>query len=272
MTEINLTKREEKDLLLKALFGSPFFNIFASVLATFIVGAVFFKYGGGVPINVTSSTTEKLSTFDVSGAGTEVVVPDEARVSMGVRKEGRTVAEVQEAVNSTMAKLSDQLKELGIDKDDIKTTSYSFNPNYRVESGPNGYEGYMAYAQITVKIRDLENVSPVLDLVGQLGLERVSGVTFGLSDELEKETINNAREKAVEEAKNKAKTLAKLADMKLGRIVNVQENNRFPQPFYARNESAVMLDSKGEEPPTPTPVEPGSSEVSVNVTLSYETL
>jgi len=49
MTEIKLTKKEEKEMLLKALFGSPFFNIFASVLATFIVGAVFFRYGGGVP-------------------------------------------------------------------------------------------------------------------------------------------------------------------------------------------------------------------------------
>lgn len=43
MTEINITRKEEKELFLKVLFGSPFFTIFASILTTFIVGAVFFK-------------------------------------------------------------------------------------------------------------------------------------------------------------------------------------------------------------------------------------
>jgi len=267
MTEINLTRKEEKDLLFKALFGSPFFNILASVLATFIVGAIFFKYGGGVPINVTSTSTEKLSAFQVSGEGVKTVIPDEARVSMGVRKEGGTLSGVQEQVNETMAKLAESLKELGVEEKDIRTTSYSFNPSY----GPEGQtDEYVAYAQLEVRVRQLEKVSEVLDLVGRLGLEQVGGLSFGLSEKLSQDVTREARELAIEEAKKKAEELAKLAGMKLGKIVNVEENGQAPRPYLMRAE-ALKYDAAGEEV-TPTPVEPGSSEVRVTVTLSYETL
>ena len=266
MTEINLTKKEEKEMLLKAMFGSPFFNILASVLATFIVGAVFFKYGGGVPINVTSTTTEKTSTFDVSGEGKVVVIPDEARVRMGVRREGLSVESLQEQVNSVMTELIAELDELGIKKEDVRTASYSVNPNYR-ERGL-GPQEYMAYAEVEVKIKEMENVSAVLDLVGPLGLEQVGGQSFGLSDTLEEESKKDAREMAIAQAKDSAHELSQLAGMKLGKIVNVQESGAYPIPYQVREMS--FKSGSEDEAMISTPVEPGSSEIVVSVTLSYE--
>lgn len=262
MTDISLTRKEEKEMLMKALFGSPFFNILASVLATFIVGAVFFKYGGGVPINVTSTTTEKTSTFDVSGEGSVTVAPDEARVRLGVSEEGASIAAIQERVNRVMEELAESLKDLGVDTKDIKTSNYSVNQNYQTK-------GYTARAEVVIKVRELAETSEVLDLVGKLGLEQVGGLTFGLSEQLEKESLKTAREMAIEEAKEKAQELAKLAEMKLGRIIDVQESGNQPQPFMMRS-AAMEIDLAGDEL-TPTPIEPGSSEVSVSVTLSYET-
>lgn len=265
MTEIKLTQKEEKEMLLKALFGSPFFNIFASVLATFIVGAVFFKYGGGVPIEVTSMTTEKASAFEVSGEGKVVVVPDQATVRMGVRKEGSNVEQLQSEANKVMQSLSESLEELGIDGEDIKTVNYSLSNRYGLEGQQ---EGYVIYAEVEVRVRELKMTSEVLDLVGRLGLERVGGLRFGLSDELEKEATREARELAIKEAKEKANELAKLSGMKLGKIVNVSEDSNISaQPYLMRSE--VMMDA-GES--VPTPVEVGSSEVNKAVVLSYEIL
>lgn len=269
MTEFNLTKHEEKELLFKALFGSPFFNILASVLATFVVGALFFRFGGGVPITVTSTSTEKLSTFEVSGEGSVTVVPDEARVLMGVRKAGANVEVIQEQTNAVMQQLSEELKKIGIRDEDIRTTNYSVSPDYAFDRG-SGPSGYVVYAQVEVRVREMEKTSQVLDLVGQLGLEQVGGISFGLSEELEQETIREARKQAIEEAKTKAQELAKLAGMKLGKIINVQENSNMPQPYMAREVMAVGMD-QAEDAITPTPVEPGSSEIRVSVTLSYET-
>jgi uncharacterized protein YggE len=233
-----------------------------SMVALVVIAAAgaYFKWVGALPISVTQ--TQKTSTFDVSGEGRQVVAPDQASVSMGVRKQGRNIKQVQEQVNSTMAQLSKSLKDMGIKEEDIKTTQYTFHPDY----GESGM--FSAYAQVGVKVRDLDNVSPVLDLVGQLGLENVSGPSFELSDDLREKTIKAAREEAVEQAKKKAEELAGLAGMKLGRIVNVQEGSNYPVPYLQRD---MMVMESSASNKTDTPVEPGTSEVSVSVTLSYET-
>lgn len=226
------------------------------------VAGAYFKWIGALPIAVTQ--TQKMSTFDVSGEGKVVVAPDEASVMLGVRKEGRSVAVVQEQVNKTMSDLSKRLSEMGIKKEDIKTSSYSFYPDWNTKGN------YSAYAQLEVKIRDLEKVSPVLDLVGTLGLENVSGPSFGLSEELKDKTVKEARAEAIDQAKKKAQELASLADMKLGRIVNVSEGATYPRPYTVRD--AIPMAGGGVEmAKTSTPVEAGTSEVAVNVTLSYET-
>ena len=226
------------------------------------VAGVYFRLAGALPVSVTQ--TQKLSTFDATGEGRVVVVPDQASVSMGVRKEGRSVAFVQEQVNQTMTSLTKQLKELGIKEEDIRTSSYHFYPDYQTKGT------YSAFAQVEVKIRDLEKVSPVLDLVGSLGLENVNGPTFGLSDELRDSTVKEARAQAIAKAKAKAEELASLAGMHLGRIVNVAEGANYPEPYLMRD-AIPMAGGGGEMAKTSTPVEPGSSEIQVGVTLSYET-
>lgn len=205
-----------------------------------------------------------MSTFDVSGEGKVVVVPDQASISMGVQESGSSLGQVQESVNKKMAGLSKSLKELGIEEKDIKTTGYNYYPDYQYRNN------YTAYANVQVIVRELENVSPALDLITTLGLDNVTGPTFGLSDELMDKATKEARGIAIEKARAKAEELAGLAGMRLGRIVNIAEGNMgVPVPMYARAE--VAMDKAGG-PTTPTPVEAGSSEVVVNVTLSYETL
>lgn len=264
MTELVFNKREEKELFFKALLGSPFFNIFASVLATFIVGAIFFKYGGGVPIQVTQTSSEKISTFDAQGEGKVVVIPDQATLSMGVQEQGYGLKQVQERVNKKMSDLTKQLKDLGIDEKNIKTTGYNYYPDWQDKNL------YTAYANVDVKIGDLEIVPKALDLIGSLGLDNVSGPVFGLSDELYNKTIKEARSLAIDNAKTKASELSGLAGMKLGRIVNVIEGESAPN--YMTRELALPMTGGGNAADKiSTPVEAGSSEVVVNVVLSYET-
>lgn len=222
------------------------------------VAGAYFRWMGALPIAVTQ--TQKLSTFDASGEGKVVVVPDQATLSMGVQEEGFSLKQVQEQVNAKMASLTRELKDLGIDEKDIKTTAYNYYPDYQNRNR------YSAQASVEVVVKDLDKVSPVLDMVGRLGLDNVSGPIFGLSDELMNKTVKEARGLATQKAKDKAEELAGLAGMRLGRIVNVVEGaNRSPN-YMMRDLAAGVAMEK-----TATPVEPGSSEVAVSVTLSYET-
>ncbi len=233
----------------------------AALLVAGVVG-VYFKIVGALPIAVTQ--TQKMATFDVTGEGRVVVVPDEATIQLGVTEQGRNLKTVQNAINTKMDQLSKSLRGLGIDEKDIKTMSYNVYPDYQ-EKGL-----YRAQASLSVKIHELDKVSEALDLVGTLGLDNVSGPVFGLSDELMEKSMREAREIAIEKAKNKASELADLSGMKLGRIVNISEGHSggYAVPMYARD----MAVSSTMEAKVETPVEAGSSEVAVNVTLGYETI
>jgi hypothetical protein len=234
------------------------------MVAIIVTGAAvaYFKWIGALPISVTQ--TQKNSMFDVSGEGKVVVIPDQASLSMGVQEQGFNLKQVQEQVNKKMASLTKSLKEMGIDAKDIRTTGYNYYPDYQDKNK------YTAYANVSVVVRDLEKVSPVMDLIGTLGLDDVNGPTFGLSDELMNKTVKEARSLAIDKAKAKAEELSGLAGMRLGRIVNVVEgSNRSPN--YTMREALPVSGGGLDMAKTATPVEAGSSEVSVSVTLSYET-
>lgn len=236
--------------------------VMVAVIVAGVAGA-YFKWMGSLPISVTQ--TQKASMFDVSGEGKVVVIPDQATLSMGVQEQGYNLKTVQEQVNKTMASLTKSLKEMGIAEKDIKTTGYNYYPDY------NNKNMYTAYANVQVVVRDLDQVSPVMDLIGTLGLDNVSGPSFGLSDELMNKTVKEARGLAIDKAKAKAEELSSLAGMRLGRIVNVTEGaNRSPN-YMARDAVVPMAAGGAVMEKTETPVEAGSSEVSVSVTLSYET-
>ena len=225
------------------------------------VAGTYFEWMGSLPISVTQ--TQKMSTFDVSGEGKIVVVPDEAVINLGVSDQGRSLKTVQQSINTKMEQVSKSLKGMGIAEKDIKTIAYNVYPDYE-DKGL-----YRAQAMVSVKVRDLDKVSEALDLIGTIGLDSVTGPTFGLSDDLSEKSMREAREMAIDKAKAKAEELASLSGMKLGRIVNVAEgsNGGYPAPLYARDMAVSTLEAK-----VATPVEAGSSEVTVNVTLSYETL
>lgn len=226
------------------------------------VAGAYFRWMGALPIAVTQ--TQKMSTFDVTGEGKVVVIPDQAVVSMGVQETGKNLKQVQEMVNKKMASLSKSLKDLKIAEKDIKTTGYNYYPDWQNKSN------YVAHATVSVVIREMDNVSPVMDLVGSLGLDNVSGPTFGLSDELSNKTVKEARALAIDKARAKAQELSGLAGMTLGRIVNVTEGSIKPQNYMLR-EALPVTGGGNVDMKTATPVEVGSSEIVVDVTLSYET-
>lgn len=235
--------------------------VMIAIIVAGVAGA-YFRWMGALPIAVTQ--TQKMSTFDATGEGKVIVVPDQAVVSMGVEERGYNLKQVQESVNKKMSSLSDALKKQGVDGKDIKTTGYNYYPDWENKNE------YRAYATVSVVIRDLESVSPIMDLVGTLGLDNVQGPHFGLSDELTNKSVKEARTLAIEKAKSKAEELSGLAGMKLGRIVNISEGNNKPQNFAVR-EAVPVAGGASMDMKVTTPVEPGSSEVVVNVTLSYET-
>lgn len=226
---------------------------------------------GPLPLSVTSTVTQKQSTFDVTGESKIATVPDKAVVSLGITVNESTVKTAQDKANTIINNINGELGKLGIDKKDIKTDNYSLYPNYDYNNGAQRITGYNVNANLSVSITDFAKLNQAVDAATSVGANQVGGINFTLSDDKKKEVENEARKEAIENAKDKAQELAGLAGMKLGKIVNVYETPQFDGMMYAKDMMAAPQ-AMGGVAAAPTNIEPGSTTYSFTVTLSYETL
>jgi len=227
---------------------------------------------GSPSLAITSTTTAKQSTFDATGTSTQHPVPDQAEVRMGVIINDSTVTGAQTKANTVINQLTTQLKQLGIADKDIQTENYSVNPNYDYSTGSTQHiTGYNVNATLRVTMTDFSKLNQAIDAATAAGANQVGGVSFTLSDAKQQQVKDAARKEAIDQAKANAQTLASLAGMKLGKIVNVTETPTYPNPvpMYAAAGLAEAQDAKSVAPPTS--VQPGTTTYTYQVTVSYET-
>ncbi|MDH5533122.1 MAG: SIMPL domain-containing protein [Candidatus Pacebacteria bacterium] len=229
-----------------------------------------FKYVGPVPLSISSTVAQKQNLFTSSGTAELETIPDEAGVSLGINVQKPTVALAQDEANRVINSISDRLKSMGIDKEDIKTQNYSIYPDYNYENGNRDIKGYSVTANLAVKLTDFDKLNAVIDMATAEGANQVGGINFSLSTEKEKELKKQARVEAIEDAKESAEELARLSGVKLGKVVDVSESRGGgPMPYYGGGAKLMMADMAES---APTSIEPGSATYSYSVTLSYETL
>ncbi len=241
-------------------------DLSSAVVLFFILLFAFTKFVGPIPFSINSVTTAKTDTFSVSGEGKITLVPDIAVISVGVTSQGSTVTKVQQELNVKINAMSDAIKKLGVDDKDIKTSYYNVSPMYDYSSSTQRITGYEANSNLTIKVRKIDNANAVIDAATAQGANQVGGVSFDVDDKTKAE--NQARVAAVADAKTKADAAAKAAGFKLGRVINYSEGGgASPRPMMYDAAKALPMAGGGNEL---TEVEPGSSELTVNVTLSYE--
>jgi uncharacterized protein YggE len=225
---------------------------------------------GPLPLSISQTTTNKQSAFDVTGEAKIATIPDKAEVSLGITVNEPTVKQAQDKANTVINTITEELMKLGVEKKDIKTDSYTLYPQYDYQAGGQRITGYNVNAMVNVSLTDFARLNQAVDMATKAGANQISGISFTLSDEKRKEVENEARQKAVDDAKEKAQKLAAISGMRLGRIINVtegQSNKIMPYPAM----DVAMARESGGGGGAPTNVEPGSTTFSYVVTLSYET-
>ncbi len=242
----------------------PFLTILFALLSLFIFTKIF----GPIPFSVNSITTNKQNLFTVSGSAEATAVPDTAMISLGVTKTSPTVENAKEQVNEIINKITQDVKNLGVNEKDIKTSNYSVNPDYDYINGRETPRGYTVSATVDVKLDSIEKANSAIDVATRDGATQVGGVQFVLDDEEKAKLEEEARAEAIKKAKAKAASIARAAGIRLGRIVDVQESGggNEPRPYYG-----LTADTKQANPEEPTQLSPGENKVISNISLSYET-
>ncbi len=232
------------------------------------------RFFGPLPLSINSTVSQKASLFISEGKSEIEVVPDEARVSLGINIQKDTVGPAQEEANRVINAITEKLKELGIDKEDVKTSNYSIYPNYDYTNGTNRIIGYNINSNLEVTVSDFNKLNSVIDLATAEGANQVGGVQFALSNEKEEELKQQARQEAIKDAQESAQELARLSGIRLGKVVDVNETrmDAWPvSPMYRGAEVMMNKDAFGAGGDQPTSIEPGSTTYSYIVNLSYET-
>lgn len=244
---------------------------FATIIFFFASLYFFSLLFGPLPFSVNSVQTTKSDLFTVTGEGEASAVPDTAQFSVGITETANTVEAAQNAANQTANAIIEGLKGLGIEENKIQTGNYSVNPNYDFSNGGNQrITGYTVTQNLNVEVTPVDRANQAIDIATKNGANTAGGVTFVLNDEKRMELENTARKQAIDEAKSKAKNIADIAGIRLGKLINVQESSFSPGPIPFEARSAVVNDVSEEA--VQTQLEPGENAVNISVTLFYETL
>ena len=233
------------------------------------------------------------ATISFSGHGEVTATPDIANIYFTISKDGATVKAAQASVATVEKSALDILKSKGVADKDIKTADASFNPKYEYKQGacpiipmgagaagvtvspsspyycPPGKQvltGYTASESITVKVRNTDSVGDIMQALGTTGVTNLSGPDFAIDnpDALQEQ----AREKAIDDAKAKAKVLAKDLGVSLGKISSFSDNGQPYPVMYSAKNSAMSVGAVPAAAPAVIPA--GQNTISSDVTITYE--
>jgi len=260
----------------------------ALILAQILIVGVLVFFVGQILLQNKSIDQQNNYQVTVSGTGKVYAKPDVALVSLGVTSQATTVAEVTKANTDKMNAVIEAVKAQGIDEKDIQTTNYSLTPvydnNYYVmptavptsgagvsSSGSsmvrNGttLKGYKLQQDVQVKIRDFTKVGDVLSQTTAKGANTVGDLQFTIDNP--EQFKEEARAKAIAQAKSNAKNLASESGINLGKLVNVYENYSYPMAYSSK---AIGMGGIAEDSVSTPTIQPGQQEINITINLTYQ--
>ena len=197
----------------------------------------------------------------VTGTATMITTPDIAITQIGVQTFDKEVEPAVDENNRRAEAIIAALRAQGVEERDMKTSYFNIYPQR--DYNENTYEiiGYQVNNTISVTLRDLDAVGKTLQVAITAGANTISGLSFTLDDP--EPFRDEARTKAIEDARRRAESMAEAAGIELGKVISISETSS--GYYIARSESYDAAMVKEE-----VPVQPGELEVTIQVSMVFE--
>jgi len=238
------------------------------LLATFLTGC------SGTVGETQVQVGQQPEGFWVSGTGEVTVTPNLATISLGIQSTEKNVADTQMKAADGMSKLMQALKDSRIDTKDIQTGYFSIDQRTRWNDydQTNTITGYTVTNTVTVKVRDINNVGNIIDTAVKAGgdLIRINSLNFSVEEP--SKYYQEAREKAIANARDKAEQYARLLGATLGKPTYVVEGTQSSNVYgnYYGGNYSIPAPSVVYSLAESTSISPGENKITLNVTVSYE--
>ena len=217
----------------------------------------------------------------VNGTGKATGDPNLGVLELGVEALADKASEARDMAAKAIDATVSMLKANNIQDKDLQTSQFSINPQYDMQEirrctdglkeDGKGTEcrtdfervliGYQVTNLLTVKVRNLESMSSIIDGATEAAgnLVRINAVNFAIEDT--KALLEVAREEAIADLIAKANSMATLSGVELGKLVFLSESGGAPPQSFARMEAAAF----GFGGDQSTSILAGELDVTVNV-------
>lgn len=202
---------------------------------------------------------------EITVQGTAVVTgtPDIVTVTANASADAASVADAQDGINRIVESATAKLLELGVQEQDIVTSSFSCYPMYNYDTEPRRLTGYQANHTLQITCRDVEMLDSVIGAITDSGLTEIYDVSYDISNR--SELYRQALALATQAAQEKAECLAQAAGLRLGALDSLTENAGYDEG-YAVNAMADLAKVESYS----TGIRAGGVSVSARVTAVYE--
>jgi uncharacterized protein YggE len=202
-------------------------------------------------------------TIVVAGTGRVAIEPDLADLRLGVSVSRPTVKAARADAATAMDAILAAVTAAGVERRDVRTSLLSVQPRYDYrESQPPALAGYDLANVVEVTVRDLARLGEVVDATLGAGATSMDGLAFRVADPEPAE--RQARLQAMAVARARAGVLAEAAGLEIVGISDIVEGGAAPPPTPRMKAQAMTLAADAA-----TPVEAGSMEIAVTVTVTY---
>lgn len=212
----------------------------------------------GCAANAIGDSTDNTG-ITTSATGTATATPDTVTVTLGVTTRAATARAALDDNNARARSLIDALKERGIPAEDLQTSGLSINPVYGEDTSQ--ITGYEVGNQVRATMRDIGRAGELIDAAASAAGDavRVDGLSFSVSED--SEALARARAEAVRAARTQAEQMAEAAGVGVGDVRSISDVAvNIPGPLFRGSES--FADAA-------VPIEPGTQELSVTVTVVF---
>ncbi|GHA18518.1 hypothetical protein GCM10008090_30140 [Arenicella chitinivorans] len=182
----------------------------------------------------------------VSGVGEVDAEPDQVTLTVSAYAQEADKATAKQKADAAYEQILDLVKAYGVDDKDVKVQQLSMQPQYEWSDNRRVYRGERVSRMISVVVRDLENLTPLLEGLAQQGVSEVNSMQPGFQDSsaLQREALAQA----VADAQGKAEFLAKLVKRSVGAVISITEKSSH-NPVFARQEMAMAKSMVMDAPP-----------------------
>jgi uncharacterized protein YggE len=197
-------------------------------------------------------------TITTSGTGTVSGAPDTMTIAINVSTSAPHASAALAHNNAVAAAVQAALQRDGVAVKDVQTTGLSLQQTY-----PPTPSGYQVDDEVSATLRNLARAGSVIDdavaAAGDAG--RLDGVTFSMADS--SPLMAAARAQAVQSSRIEAEQLATAAGEHLGALLSLTDQ---PEQQLPEFQGAF----KGAVAPAAVPVQPGTQQLSVQVTAVWD--